>query len=414
MSPGRPLDHAFVRARFPAFAAPGQAGCLYLESAGGSFVCHEVIERLQGYYRAFRVQPGYPYPRAQAAAEQVEQGYARLAGYLGLPADWIHLGPSTSQNLVVLAAALASRCAPGDELVISAQDHEANRGPWRRLAERQGLQLREWPVDPRSGCLDPAALWPLLGPRTRLVAYTHCSNLVAEVHAAAALNAELRRAGILSVVDGTALAAHGFPDLAALAADVYVFSLYKTFGPHQGLMALSPALAMALDNQGHHFNDALLRKRLLPAGPDHPQIAAAAGIADYFDALDAHHHPAAAPAGRAERVRALIQSAEQALLQPLLAAVAAEPRLRLLGGTDPATRAPTLALRPVRGSARALASALQARGLQCAAGHFYAVRLLASLGIDPADGVLRLSLAHYNTPAEIETVIAALSAALDG
>ena len=216
------------------------------------------------------------------------------------------------------------------------------------------------------------------------------------------------------MVDGVSYAPHGLPDVRALGADIYLFSLYKTFGPHQGLMVLAPELLERLANQGHYFNAALPRKRLTPAGPDHAQIAAARGIAEYFDALDAHHHAGAAPAGRAQRVRELLHAAEQPLLARLLDGLGQLRGLRVLGPTDPSRRAATVAVQTLRQPPGSLVPALAQRGILAAAGHFYALRLLEAMGVDPAQGVLRLSLVHYNSATEVDRLLAALDEILTG
>ncbi|TAJ26203.1 aminotransferase class V-fold PLP-dependent enzyme, partial [Bosea sp. (in: a-proteobacteria)] len=342
-----PLDPDFVRAQFPAFSEPTLHGQAFFENAGGSYACRQVIDLLAEYYRRLKVQPYYPYPASTEAGAWMDAAHERLAEYLGVAADHLHFGPSTSQNSYVLAQAFRGLLRGGDEIIVTNQDHEANSGVWRRLAQ-EGIVLREWRVDAASGALDPAALDPLLNERTRLVVFPHCSNIVAEVNPVAQITARVRAAGALSVVDGVSYAPHGLPDVRALGADIYLFSLYKTFGPHQGLMVLAPELLERLANQGHYFNAALPRKRLTPAGPDHAQIAAARGIAEYFDALDAHHHAGAAPAGRAQRVRELLHAAEQPLLARLLDGLGQLRGLRVLGPTDPSRRAATVAVQTLR------------------------------------------------------------------
>ena len=404
------LDTAFARSCFPAFAEPTLRDQAFFENAGGSYACQSVIERLTEYYRRLTLQPYYAYPASTEAGQWMDSTYARLAAYLGVGADAIHFGPSTSQNTYVLAHALREQLRSGDEIIVTNQDHEANSGVWRRLASA-GVVLREWRVDAESGALDLSALDRLLTSRTRVVAFPHCSNIVAHINPVAAITARVRAVGAISVVDGVSHAPHGFPDVNALGADIYLFSLYKTFGPHQGLMVVRPELLETLDNEAHYFNGAYPRKRLVPAGPDHAQIAAASGIADYFDQLDAHHGGGDV-AQRPQRVRDLLHAAEQPLLARLLGHLKANPRLRLLGPADAAQRAATVALVPLLRSPAQVAARLAADGIMAAAGNFYAVRLLEALGVDPTTGVLRLSFVHYTTAAEIERLIAVLDRAL--
>ncbi|HET7757158.1 MAG TPA: aminotransferase class V-fold PLP-dependent enzyme [Steroidobacteraceae bacterium] len=408
---GAPLDLAFVRKQFPAFAEPSLAGQAFFENAGGSYPCARVVERLGEYYRRLKVQPYYVHRTSAEAGEWMDAARTRLAGYLGVSAPELHFGPSTSQNTYVLAHAVRTLLGSGDEIVVTNQDHEANSGAWRRLAA-YGVTVREWRVDPESGRLDPGQLEKLLTARTRLLTFPHASNVVAHINPVAEITARARAAGVLTVVDGVAWAPHGLPDVPALGADVYLFSLYKTYGPHQGAMVIRRDLLERLANQGHYFNAAEPLKRLVPAGPDHAQIAAARGIAEYFDALDAHHHPGAAATGRPERVRAALRAAELPLLEQLLAHLRGRRDIRLLGPPQADERAATVAFVPHAVTPLEAGRRLAARGIMAGYGDFYAVRLLEALGVDPASGALRLSFLHYTAPGEIAALIAALDEAL--
>jgi selenocysteine lyase/cysteine desulfurase len=413
------LDLGFVRRQFPAFAEPSLERQAFFENAGGSYACAAVVSRLHEYYRRLKVQPYYAFPASTEAGEWMDTARARLAEYLGVTTDEVHFGPSTSQNTYVLAQAVRALLAPGDEVIVTNQDHEANSGSWRRLAA-YGVTVREWRVDPESGSLDEAQLDRLLTERTRMLAFPHASNVVAHINPVARIASRARAAGVLTVVDGVAWAPHGLPDVAQLGADVYLFSLYKTYGPHQGLMVVRADLLGRLRNEGHYFNDAEVSKRLVPAGPDHAQVAAARGIAEYFDALDAHHAGAPAgaaspaPAARAERVRQMLRSAELPLLATLLDYLRARRDLRVLGPVSAPQRAATVSFVPATLEPAEIVSALAARGFMAGNGNFYAVRLLEAMGVSPARGAVRLSLVHYNSPAEVAGVIDALDRTLGG
>jgi len=410
------LDLDFVRRQFPAFAESSLAGQAFFENAGGSYPCAAVVGRLSEYYRRLKVQPYYAFPASTEAGEWMDAAHVRLAEYLGVSPQEVHFGPSTSQNSYVLSQAMRRVLRPGDEIIVTNQDHEANSGCWRRLAAA-GIVVREWRVDPESGMLDQAALGALLSERTRLLTFPHASNVVAHINPVARITARARAAGVITVVDGVAWAPHGLPDVAALGADVYLFSLYKTYGPHQGLMVVRRELLERLANEGHYFNEGEPHKRLVPAGPDHAQVAAARGIAEYFDALDAHHHGSGdgAPgdhAARAERVRQLLRGAEVPLLAMLLEGLAARRDVRLLGPTLAQQRAATVsfvtALEPAE-----VVQALGRRGFMAGNGNYYAVRLLEGMNVNPVRGAVRLSLLHYNTAAEVIGVLEALGQILE-
>jgi len=298
---------------------------------------------------------------------------------------------------------------PGQSIIVTNQDHEANSGPWRRLSE-EGITIREWAVDPATGSLNSDDLARLLGDKVALVCFPHCSNVVAEINDVAAITAMAHAAGARVCVDGVSYAPHGFPDVGKLGCDAYVFSAYKTFGPHQGIMVIREDWGFSLPNQGHHFNAETLYKRFTPAGPDHAQVAASAGMADYFDAMSLHHGGTAG-ASAARFSHDLMRTREVMLLQPLLDYLANKNSVRLIGPRDAALRAPTVAVE-LSGPAIDAATALAPFGIMAGGGNFYAQRPLAAMGIDTEKGVLRLSFVHYTAKADIDKLIAALDQVL--
>jgi selenocysteine lyase/cysteine desulfurase len=405
------LDVEFVRKQFPAFDEPTLRDKAFFENAGGSYPCRYVIWRLHRFYRERKVQPYAPYGAAQAGGAEMDEARARLARILGVDGDELHFGPSTTANSYVLAQAFREVLRPGSAIVVTNQDHEANSGPWRRLAAA-GIEVREWRMDPVTGHLDPADLAALLDEKVKLVCFPHCSNVVGEVNPVARICALVRRAGAVSCVDGVSYAPHGLPDVGQLGADIYMFSAYKTWGPHQGIMVVRRALASTLPNQGHYFNAGKLTKRLTPAGPDHAQVAACAGIADYVDALyNGHYRAGRDVRGRAHAVHDMMRSREILLMGPLLDYLKARNDLRLLGPADATLRAPTIAVAHSRPGAE-LACALAPHGIMAGGGAFYADRALECLGIDPARGVLRLSFLHYTREEEVDRLIRALDCVL--
>jgi len=406
------LDLQFVRAQFPAFSVPGLKDQSFFENAGGSYACGPVIERLNRFYRERKVQPYAPYAAAQAGGAEMDEARARLAAMMGVATHEVSFGPSTTANTYVLAQAVRRWLKPGEAIVVTNQDHEANSGPWRRLAE-DGVEVREWQIDPVTGHLDPARLKVLLADgKVRLVCFPHCSNVVAEINPVAEIVAMAHAAGAAVCVDGVSYAPHGLPDVGALGADVYLFSAYKVYGPHQGIMVIREGFGMRLPNQGHYFNGETLYKRFTPAGPDHAQIAASAGMADYFDALHAHHFaPETNAAKRGAAVHDLMRAHEVAVCQPLLDYLGARNDLRLIGPRRADARAPTVAVALDR-AAEPVAEALGREGINCWAGDFYAVRPLTAMGVDLDRGVLRLSMVHYTAPEDVGRLVAALDRVL--
>ena len=313
------LDLSFTRSQFPAFSQPALQGQAFFENAGGSYPCVQVFDRLTRFYRERKVQPYAPYAVSELAGAEMDEARARLAAIMGVATDELSFGPSTSANTYVLAQAFRQWLPSGAAIVVTDQDHEANTGIWRRLAN-DGVEVRVWGIDRDTGHLDPAVLKGLLADgKVRLVCFPHCSNVVAEINPVAEIVAIAHAAGAVTCVDGVSYAPHGLPDVAALGADIYLFSAYKTYGPHQGLMVIRRALGEALPNQGHYFNGDTLYKRFTPAGPDQAQIAASAGMADYIDTQAAHHGGGALSArAKGVLVHDLMRAHEVRLLQPLL------------------------------------------------------------------------------------------------
>ena len=341
----------------------------------------------------------------------MDEARRRLSAMMGVDEDELSFGPSTTQNVYVLAQAFREWLQPGDAIVVTNQDHEANSGAWRRLADH-GVAVREWQIDPETGSLDPADLANLLDSSVRLVAFPHCSNVIGEINDVAAITKIAHEAGAVVCVDGVSYAPHGLPDVGKLGCDIYMFSAYKTYGPHQGLMVIRRALGEALPNQAHHFNAGTLYKRFTPAGPDHAQIAACAGIADYIDTLYSHIGPPPSdPRERAAAVHDAMRDREIALARPIMDYLKGRNDIRLIGPRTPEGRAPTIAIHHDRPGGE-LAEQLALHGVGVGGDNFYAVRPLRALGIDTDHGVLRMSLVHYNSEEEVARLLSALDAVL--
>ena len=398
------IDIDWVRAQFPAFSQPSLKGQAFFENAGGSYTCRPVIDRLTRFYTERKVQPYGTFEASRLGGEEMDEARRRMAAILGVETDELSFGPSTTQNTYVLAQAFGQMMKPGEAIIVTNQDHEANSGPWRRLAER-GVEVREWQINPETGKLEIEKLEALLDERVRLVCFPHCSNVVGEINPVVEITAIAHAAGAFVCVDGVSYAPHGFADVGHMGPDIYLFSAYKTYGPHQGLMVIRRALGALLPNQGHYFNGDTLYKRFTPAGPDHAQVAACAGMADYVDAFAAHHDT------DTRGVHDVMRDHETQLLQHMLDALRGRNDLRILGPTEAARRAPTVALDLGR-AAKPVAQELAKHGIMTAGDDFYAVRALEAMGVDPAKGVLRLSFTHYTTRAEIDQALSALDAVL--
>jgi len=402
------LDLDFVRAQFPAFSQESLKDQAFFENAGGSYTCRQVIDRLTRFYHERKVQPYSAYGASRLGGEEMDEARSRLAAMMGADTDEISFGPSTTQNAYVLAQAFGQMLGANDTIIVTNQDHEANTGVWRRLSER-GITIREWRMNPETGRLEPSDLINLLDESVKLVCFPHCSNLVADINPVKEICTIIREAGAYSCVDGVSYTPHGFPNIPNLGADIYMFSAYKTYGPHQGILYINRALGEALPNQGHHFNGDVLYKRFTPAGPDHAQVAACAGMVDYMDALYAHHfvETGAGPMARNDAVHDLMRAQEIDCLQPLLDYLSEKNSVRLLGPTIAQERAPTVAM-VLQSRGAETAARLAEYGIMCSGGSFYSQRVLEGQNLDVNHGVLRASFVHYTSREDVERLIHAL------
>ena len=402
------LDLPFVRAQFPDTCF--NDGWAFFENAGGSYVPNAVIDRMTAYMRGSQVQPQAPYPKSQLAGQRMADGHARMAEMIGATADEVVIGPSTSMNVYVLAQALRPLWKAGDEVIVAVANHEANSSPWRRLSEF-GIVVKEWPVDAETGALRLDLLEDLLTERTRLVAFPHVSNITGDINDVPAITRQVHAAGAMVCVDAVAYAPHRAVDVKAWDVDFYLFSFYKIMGPHIGLLYGKRERLLEARGQGHlFFAEDDIQHKLNPAGPNHETIAALAGIADYFEALAAHHFDAPANTlhARTAQVFGLVAAHEQRLAERFLDAALNIPGLRLLGRrtADAALRAPTFSFTVEGKSSAEIVAALTAQQIACWNGDFYAPRLLEA--VDITDGVVRTSMTHYNTVEEVERLVAAL------
>jgi cysteine desulfurase family protein (TIGR01976 family) len=403
------IDLDFVRSQFPAFSEPSLEGFAHFENAGGSYACGQMIERLDRYYHETKLQPYYGFEPSRKAGEQMDQARSRMASWLNVATDEVQFGPSTSANTYVVAQALREMLQPGDEVIVTNQDHEANIGAWRRL-EAAGIVIREWQVDPVSAALDVADLDNLMNERTRVVAFTHCSNIVGTIHPVREWVDRIHAAGALAIVDGVSFAGHGLPDVDALGADIYLFSLYKVYGPHLGVMVMRKAVNEQLPHQCHFFNEDHTIDRFTPAGPDHAQVVSVNGVIDYFETIYSHHFDDddVTPAQKGAAVLELFQNAEHANLQPLLDFVTQKDSVRLIGRASTDHRAPTVSMTVEGRDPADIAAALASQKIGIGNGNCYAYRLMEALGIPPDQGVVRLSFVHYTQAEELSRLIGAL------
>jgi cysteine desulfurase family protein (TIGR01976 family) len=405
------LDVDYVRGHFP-----GLDNWAFFENAGGSLAPRSVVDRLNAYVGGTHVQPGAAFPSSALAAERIREGERLTAEMINASPDEIVIGPSTTMNIYVLAHALRPWFRPGDEVVVTNLDHEANNGAWRRLAE-VGAVVREWRINPDTVELEIEDLKPLLNERTRLVCFTACSNITGSIHDVAAITRMVHDAGALVCVDAVAFAPHRHLDVKALDVDFFAFSTYKLYGPHLGVLYGKREHLLKASGQNHFFiGEEDIPLKLNPGGVVHELAAALVGIADYFDAVHGHHFPGS-NAGLHQRFRevfTLVKAHEQSLAEPFADFLASKPNVRIVGRATGANdrRVPTFSFVVDGRDSEEFPARMLKHEVGIRAGDFYAARLIDALGLSPRNGVVRASMVHYNTSDEVDRLIRGLDEAI--
>lgn len=406
------LDLDYVRSQFPGLATTD----VLFDNAGGSVALIDVADRVRDYLLHTSVQIGAGYSTSQAAAERYRSARQRLAEFIGASrAEEVVFGPSTTILLKFLASAMAEGFGVGDELVVTRVDHESNIGCWLEIAEARGATIRFWERNADTGELSMSDLEGLLTDRTRLVAVTHVSNIFGTIHPIEAIAARVHACGARLCVDGVAYAPHRQLQLAAWNVDFYVFSLYKVYGPHHGLLYGRHDALLELGSVNHHFfTREQVPGKLEPGNANYELSYGAAGIVDYFDRLGQRAHPTLTGANAREMAWRQIAAHEEALSERLLAYLRDREDIEIIGRAqaDAAMRVPTISFVHQERRSSEIVRAVGEYGIGVRFGHFYAVRLIEDLGLLERDGVVRVSMVHYNTLDEVERLLNALDAVL--
>lgn len=410
-----------VRARYPALAD----GRVWLDGAAGTQVPDGVIDAVSSVYRIGLGNQGATFPASARLGELVERARAAVADLVGGRPEDVVFGPSMTALTYRFAAALSARWRPGDEIVVTELDHEANLWPWVQAAERAGVVVRTARLDRERGTVPVEHITGLLTDRTRLVAVTAASNLLGSMPELAVITARARDAGALSYVDGVHHCPHAVVDVAALGADLYVSSAYKWYGPHLAAVVARPGLlaGLAPDNLRPVSGDGPARFEL----GTNPFPALAGVVA----AVDHLANPSASPANRsaspgdrsaspaipdATDRRARLVAARTAALAherelgaSLVAGLREIDGVELLPGWDAEHRTPTATFR-IRGATPGeVARALDRAGVNVWHGHAYAWAAAGALGLRDSGGAVRASVNHYNHDQDIRRLVAAVS-----
>ncbi len=401
------FDVAAVRTRFPALGriVAGEPAA-YLDGPGGTQAAAPVIDAMAAVLGDGVSNLGGGFAASDAAEEVTE--HARRAGADLMNADpgEIVFGQNMTSLTFALSRALARAWEPGDEIVVTNLDHDANVTPWVMAAADRGVTVRRVDFVPEDGCaLDLAALEAAVGPRTRLVAVTHASNAVGTVVDVGRVAEIAHAAGALVYADAVHYAPHRLLDVRATGVDFLAASAYKFFGPHTGLLYGRRELLERLD---------AYKVRPAPAEPpgkwetgtqSFESLAGVTAAVDYLASLG----PGTDRRGRLAAGYAAIAEHERRLAERFLAGLVEQPRIRLYGHpTAGEHRAPTFALAVEGVAPDDVQRRLGERGIFVWSGHYYAVAVMERLGVLDGGGLVRIGFVHYNTTNEVDRVLVAL------
>jgi cysteine desulfurase family protein (TIGR01976 family) len=388
---------------------------VFLENAGGSQVPQSVIDRMVAFMREEFVQTGAGYETSANASRTYARAHTLLNRWMnGSEVGQTVIGPSSSILLHLLGQAYAKVLEPGDEVVVSQANHEANVGPWVKLKD-QGVVVKFWSVDHVSGLSSIGELSTVLNERTRLVAVPHASNLLGDTMPLKEICEEAHAVGAKVVADGVAYAPHRAIDVEESGVDFYVFSLYKTFGPHLAAMFGRSDAWAKLPSVNHFFigDDAVPGKFELGC-QSYEAAAGVLGIGDYFLSIIEEDPEEDDLPSRAQIERAFESIAE--LEHPLTEQMLEELKrknVRLYGSPEADDqRHPTVSFSKPGSLSAGIAKEANAAGIGIRSGHMYAHRLCEAVGLKPDDGVVRISALHYNSPEEIERAFDVLNQVL--
>jgi cysteine desulfurase family protein (TIGR01976 family) len=405
------FDPEVLRPQFPALAAQQDGRpVVYLDGPGGTQVPQRVIDAVTRYYRETNANAHGAFVTSIRSDEILREAHAAVADLLGAasPAE-VKFGQNMTSLAFALSRSIARVLRPGDEVIVTRLDHEANRAPWMAAAADAGATVREIPVDPATCTLDLAAFDAALSERTRLVALGYASNAVGTVNPVAEIVRRAREAGAWTFVDAVHYAPHGPLDVQALGTDFLAFSAYKLFGPHVGVLYGRRELLDALPA----YKVRPAEDRWETGTQDHEGIAGTLAAEEYLAEVGERFGGEVGGGRRGRLVAGMraIEAYERGLAVRLLEGLAAIPGLRVHGLADPARaaeRTPTVAVTLAGWRPRGVAEALAAAAIYAWDGDFYATTLVEDLGLGPTGGVVRLGLVHYTTAAEVDRLLATL------
>jgi cysteine desulfurase family protein (TIGR01976 family) len=405
------FDVEAVRARFPALQVE-HAGrpMVYFDGPGGTQVPESVIDAVATYYRESNANHGGAFETSRRSDEIVNGAHAAIGDLLGVDGDEITLGPNMTTLTFHVSRSIGAAMKPGDEIIVTGLDHQANVDPWLAVARDHEVVVKTWEPRLDDCTLRLSELQAMVTPRTRLIAVGWASNAVGTINPVAEIADIARRAGAWTYVDAVHAAPHLPLDARAVGADFVACSVYKFFGPHVGALYVRGELEPGLPA----YKVRPAPARFETGTGNFEGYAGALAAVEYLADLGSRYGDAPADASRRARIVAgmrAVRAYEIELYRRLAAGLARIPGIRVLGlGLDDVERrTPTAAIVVEGFGPRDVARRLGDEGIAVWDGDFYATGLIERLGLAP-DGVVRIGLTHYNTAAEVDRLLEALAA----
>jgi len=406
------LDLAWVRSQFPSLTQTvnGQP-VTFLDGPGGTQVPERVIDAMSDYLKRDNANTCGAYATSRHTDAMIAGARSAMADFLGCDSDEVVFGANMTSLTFAMSRSIGRELGPGDEIVLTHLDHDANISPWRALEER-GVTIRMAEIHEDDCTLDMDDLAGKITDRTKLVAVGYASNAVGTINDVKQIVRLARQRGAMAYIDAVHYAPHGPIDVRALDCDFLVCSTYKFFGPHMGVLYGKREHLKRLQPYKVRANTNAIPNRWEWGTLNHECIAGIAACVDYLADLGRHVHPSALTR-RAAVLAAFeaIQKHEHGLMESLIRRLLAIPGLKLYGISDPKRfdrRCPTIAVRITGYTPLELATRLGERGFFTWDGNYYALNLTERLNVEKDGGFLRIGLAHYNTADEVDRFVAAL------
>ncbi|MEH2224920.1 cysteine desulfurase-like protein [Nostoc sp.] len=398
-----------VRQYFPALAGEWT----FFDNAGGSQTLKKVVDRISEFLLSSDVQLGASYGVSQLAGERLALATRGMATLINANSDKeVVMGPSTTMMLKVLSICLGQTFIPGDEVIVTNCDHEANIGAWVAL-EKQGMKVKLWKVRPDTLELHLADLDPLMSHSTKLVALTHASNVLGTINPIKEIAAFVHDRNAMICVDGVAYAPHRLVDVQDLDVDFYTLSCYKVYGPHHALLYGKEEHLLRLPGLNHYFIEQTDIPYKFQLGNVNFELSyGMLGLCDYLSELaQLHYGNETAPDLRNQMVQAfdLISIHEEHISDRLLNYLNSKPNVRVIGQSkaDRKFRVPTISFVVDGINSSTIPAKVDQHYIGIRYGDFYAKRLIEYLGLASQGGIVRVSMVHYNTLEEVNSLIEA-------